>query len=470
MRSLKNRGALVAGGAIAVLAFIAGLILGGSLTDATEKPSHTEDLITLSDAFADIAEKVNPSVVNIACTELEGAPTGDDDEGDQGDDEGDLEDQYGFGSGVIIDPSGYILTSNHVIDSAGKIEVKLSNDKKFVAKLVGQDKETDLALIKVESDEPLPVAPLGDSDRLKPGQWVMAIGNPFVYDHTVTVGVISALNRDLGTNIFDNFIQTDAAINFGNSGGPLLNVKGEVIGINTLISSQGTGIGFAIPINTARDIIPQLKLSGKVSRGFLGLVPQQITPELRQSLELSTTDGIIVASIQKDSPADRAGLKRYDIILEIDGRKIESEDGFRRIVADTLPGKKLHLKVLRDGKTVDIETDVAERPDIAAAPPVTPKEPEETAGLKIVDLTAELREKYKLDGDVQGVLVLQVKPGLAGDEAGLVKGDVIAELNKKPVENAVSFMKRLREAKSGDVFLLYVLRDGAYQFLTLSIP
>ena len=467
MRSFNNRGALAAGGAFAVLAFVAGLIVGGNSTTATEKPPHTEDLLTLSDAFAEIAERVNPSVVNIACTEIEGALP-DDDEDENGE-EGDLEDQYGFGSGVIIDPSGYILTSNHVIDSAGKIEVKLSNDKKFVAKLVGQDKETDLALIKVDSDDPLPTAPLGDSDRLKPGQWVMAIGNPFVYDHTVTVGVISALNRNLGTNIFDNFIQTDAAINFGNSGGPLLNVKGEVIGINTLISSQGTGIGFAIPINTARDIIPQLKQNGKVSRGFLGLVPQQITPELRQALDLSGTEGVIVSSIQKDSPADHAGLKRYDVILEIDGRKIESEDQFRRIVADAAPGKRLHLKVMRDGKMQDLDTDVAERPDLTSALPPAPKAPEETAGLNVADLTTELREMHRLDRDLQGVLVLQVKPGLAGDEAGLVKGDVIVELNKKPVQDAASFLKQLRNARTGDVFLLYVFRAGSYQFLTLTI-
>lgn len=466
MRSLKNSSALVVGGTFLVLAFVAGLIVGGNLTSAQEKPSHAQDLLNLSDAFAEIAQKVNPSVVNIACTGIEKSEPSDDEE----EDAPDPEDQYGFGSGVIIDASGYILTSNHVIDSAGKIEVKLSNDKKFVAKLIGQDKETDLALIKVDSEEPLPAAPLGDSDRLKPGQWVMAIGNPFVYDHTVTVGVISALNRNLGTNVFDNFIQTDAAINFGNSGGPLLNVKGEVIGINTLISSQGTGIGFAIPINTARDIIPQLEKNGKVSRGFLGLVPQEITPELQQSLELPTKEGVVVSSIQKGSPADRAGLKRYDVILEIDGGRVTSEDHFRRIVADTIPGKKVHLKLLRDGKPLEIDIEVAERPETPAPPPLTPKETQERTGLKIGEITPELREKYKLESDVQGVIVLQVKPGMAADEAGLEKGDVIVEVNKKAIQDAASFLKRLHDAKSGEVFLLYILRFGSYQFVTLTIP
>ena len=470
MHSRQKRSVLVMSSALVLLAFVAGLIIGGNLTSATEKPSHTEDLLSLSDAFAEIAEKINPSVVHIACTELEKSEAADDDSEDSDDPDEDLENQYGFGSGVIIDTSGYILTSNHVIESAGKIEVKLSNERKFLAKLVGQDKETDLALIKVDSDAPLPAAPLGDSDRLKPGQWVMAIGNPFVYDHTVTVGVISALNRDLGTNIFDNFIQTDAAINFGNSGGPLLNVKGEVIGINTLISSQGTGIGFAIPINTAREIIPQLKLKGKVSRGFLGLVPQQITSELQQSLELKTSEGVIVSSIQKGSPADRAGLKRYDVILAIDGVSVESEDHFRRIVADTAPGKKLHMKLLRDGKLMEIDTEVAERPETPAIPQLQPKDTQKKTGLKVTDLTPDLRERYKLDDEIRGIIVQHVEPGSAGDAAGLEKGDVIIEVNKKSVHEAEAFLKQLEAAKSGDVFLLYVLRDDSYQFLTLSIP
>lgn len=465
MTSQKSRSALVAAGVLAALAFAAGMIVGGNFTDATEKPSHTQELLDFSDAFAEIAEKVNPSVVNIACTELEntGAREG---EGDQDNEEN----QYGFGSGVIIDPAGYILTSNHVIDAASRIEVKLSDNRKFAAKLIGQDKETDLALIKVDSTAPLPVAPLGDSDRLKPGQWVMAIGNPFVYDHTVTVGVISALNRDLGTNIYDNFIQTDAAINFGNSGGPLLNVKGEVIGINTLISSQGTGIGFAIPINTAREIIPQLKGNGRVSRGFLGLVPQQITPELQQSLGLTSSEGVVVASIQKDSPSDHAGLKRYDVILELDGRKVESEDQFRRWVANTTPGKKLHMKILRDGKVMELDSEVAERPEALQPLPLNPKDEKDRTGMTLGDLTPDLREQYQLDPESQGAVVLELKPGKAADEAGLEKGDIILEVNKKQVKDAETLLKRIREARPGQVFLLYVLRGESYQFLTLTIP
>ena len=285
--------------------------------------------------------------------------------------------------GVIIDASGFILTSNYVVESASKIEVKLSDNQQFVAKLVGHDKETDLALIKVEAKKPLPTALMGDSDKLRPGQWVMAIGNPFVYDHTVTVGVISALNRKLGTTVFDNFIQTDAAINFGNSGGPLLNIKGEVIGINTLISSQGTGIGFSIPINMARDIIPELKEKGKVSRGYLGHVPQEITPELQKSLGLSSKEGVIVSSIQKGAPADTAGFQRYDVIQEVDGKKVDSEDDFRKWVAQTPPGKQVDIKVLRDNKIVALNVLVAERPDTAVLPRLQNKDVQDKVGMKL---------------------------------------------------------------------------------------
>jgi serine protease Do len=348
---------------ISLFSLIVGIFLGSTYTNERRSaPQQQQDLVQFSDAFARIAERVNPSVVNITCTEAPPGGAKKSKESDEPDN-----DRYGFGSGVIIDTQGDILTSNHVIEGAEKIEVKLSDNRQFTAKLVGQDRETDLALIQVQPEKPLPAAILGDSDRIRAGQWVMAIGNPFVYDHTVTVGVISALHRKLGTTIFDNFIQTDAAINFGNSGGPLLNIKGEVIGINTLISSQGTGIGFSIPINTAKEIIPQLKQKGKVIRGFLGLVPQDITPELQKSMELPTRNGVLISSIQKDGPADLAGLHRYDIILEMEGQKVISEDGFRRIIAQAPPGKKIHLKILRGQQTMNVTAQLAERPSSSKA-------------------------------------------------------------------------------------------------------
>lgn len=462
--SWKSHGKLVAAGILVVLSLIVGVIIGSTMSTATVNPTGLhQELMQFSDAFAEIAERVNPSVVNITCTEKPGGPDNPENLSEE-----DLENQYGFGSGVIIDSSGFILTSNHVVESAGKIEVKLSDNQKFIAKLVGQDKETDLALIKVTSKNVLPAAPLGNSEKLRPGQWVMAIGNPFVYDHTVTVGVISALNRNLGTNIFDDFIQTDAAINFGNSGGPLLNIQGEVIGINTLISSQGTGIGFAIPINTAKEIIPQLKEKGRVVRGFLGLVPQEITPELQKSLALDAAEGVIISSIQRGTPADRAGLRRYDVVFEIDGRKVESEDQFRRIIAEAKPGQQVRMKVIRDKKVIEVSSEIIERVETPTAP-TPPKEMEDKIGLKVSDISPEMRQRLRLPDDVRGLLVLNVKPGQAADNAGLQKGDLIVEVNRQPVGDAASFQKQIRSLPSGNVLLLYVLRDNTYLFLTLEV-
>lgn len=468
-----------AAGIVGCFCLVIGVIIGSTMSTATETSGNRQqELMELSDSYAEIAAKVNPSVVNITSTEPvnETDEGGDAEDGDdnQKDDERDQQQdpfhrrEYGFGSGVIIEREGYILTSQHVIEAATKIEVKLSNDEKFVAKVVGQDKETDLALLKVESSHPLPSAPLGDSANLRPGQWVMAIGNPFVYDHTVTTGVISALNRKLGTTIFDNFIQTDAAINFGNSGGPLINIKGEVIGINTMISAEGSGIGFATPINTAKEILPQLKEKGKVSRGFLGLVPQEITEGLQQSLDLSSTQGVIISSIQKGAPADAAGLKRYDVILEVNGQSVSSEDRFRRIIAEAPPGSNVTLKVLRDKKTLTIQCQLAERPDVSAAAPPADHD-QEGIGMKLVDLTPDLRRHMGLRGDMQGVAVMDVASGKAADEAGLSPGDVIVEVNREPVENAAKLEKQLKSAKVGDTFLLYVFQDGNFTFLTLTI-
>jgi serine protease Do len=465
---------MVAAGLCGVICLAIGIFIGSSVLTASDSPLETRrELIDLSDAFAEIAEQVNPSVVHISCTgeevsderrELNGL------EGEEGEEEGEEDDQYGFGSGVIINPEGYILTSSHVVDSAARIEVKLSDNSQFTAKLIGQDPETDLALIKVDSEQALPSARMGDSDRLRPGQLVMAIGNPFVYDHTVTVGVISALNRKLGTTIFDNFIQTDAAINFGNSGGPLLNVKGEVIGINTLISSQGTGIGFSIPINMAKEILPQLMEKGKVRRGFLGLVPQDISPDLQNALGLTQSQGVIISSIQRDTPADQSGLKRYDVILEFDGKKVDSEDQFRRYVAETQPGRKVHLRVVRDEQTIEIVTELMER-EVAEvkAPPLEPqKKQTDRLGWKIQDMHTS---HPVLPPDHQaGIVVQHVKTGRSADLAGLKTGDIILESNKQAVPNAASFDKMVAEAKSGDLFLLYVYRFGSYLFVTLQIP
>ena len=447
---------------ILAISLVTPAVLTAAQREATPEVAGPADF---SHAFSKIAESVNPAVVNITCSDVESTGS------DTADLEMDPENNYGFGSGVIIDSEGHILTSNHVIEAADRIEVKLSDNRQFVAKLIGRDPETDLALIKVESKEGLPAAILGDSDQLKPGQWVMAIGNPFVYDHSVTVGVISALNRRLGTTVFDDFIQTDAAINLGNSGGPLLNLKGEVIGINTLISSQGTGIGFSIPINTAKQILPQLKEKGKVSRGFLGLVPQEITTELRKSMDLQTVQGVIVASVQRGSPADGAGLQRYDVILEVDAQVVESEDHFRKLIAERAPGEKVPMTVMRNGNRITLEAQLTER-EAGKGPtviPPIPRKDQNRAGLQFVDLNSEHRAQLKLSRDQEGVLVSSVEPGGAGDQANLRKGDVILEVNRKTLKGASFLRKEILEAKRGDVLLLYVFRSGSYSILALAI-
>jgi serine protease Do len=473
---MKSPRVMVAAGLCGVICLAIGIFVGSSVLTASDSPLETRrELIDLSDAFAEIAETVNPSVVHISCTgeEISAEPQElNGQEGEEGEGEEEQEDdQYGFGSGVIINPEGYILTSSHVVDAATRIDVKLSDNRQFTAKLIGQDPETDLALIKVDSDLALPSAKMGDSDRLRPGQLVMAIGNPFVYDHTVTVGVISALNRKLGTTIFDNFIQTDAAINFGNSGGPLLNVKGEVIGINTLISSQGTGIGFSIPINMAKDILPQLMEKGKVRRGFLGLVPQDITADLQKALGLGQSQGVIISSIQRGTPADRSGLKRYDVILEFDGKKVESEDQFRRYVAETEPGRKVRLRVVRDQQTLEILTELMEREVAEVKAPVSlesEKPQTDRVGWKLQDMHTS---HPVLPPDHQaGIVVQHIRTGRSADQAGLKTGDIILEWNKRPVSNAASLEKMVSEAKSGELFLFYVYRFGSYVFVTLQIP
>ena len=419
----------------------------------------------LSDAFAEIAEKVNPSVVHISCTGDETPPPREEAEQDEEEDN-----QFGFGSGVIINAEGYILTSAHVVDAASKIDVKLSDNRQFSARLIGQDRETDLALIKVDTDQALPSAPMGDSDRLRPGQLVMAIGNPFVYDHTVTVGVISALNRKLGTTIFDNFIQTDAAINFGNSGGPLLNVKGEVIGINTLISSQGTGIGFSIPINMAKEILPQLMEKGKVRRGFLGLVPQEISADLQKALGLTQKEGVIISSVQRDTPADRAGLKRYDVIVEYNGKTVQSEDQFRRYVAETPPGDKVRLKVIREQETLEISTELMEREvaEIKAPAQGDAKPQTDRVGWRLEDM--HTAHPVLPPDHNAGIVVQHIQSGRAADLAGLKTGDIILECNKMPVVNAVTLDQAVGSARSGDLFLFYVYRFGSFVFVTVQVP
>ncbi len=343
--------------------------------------SYTEtnnEVIGFPQSFADLVEKVKPAVVNISTettVRIPGNPFrhffGPDEEGPFGDFFkrffGDIPDrelkQQSLGSGFIIDKDGYIITNNHVVEGADEIKVKLADKREFKARVVGRDPKTDLALIKISSIfKDLPTLPLGDSDKIRVGDWVLAIGNPFGLEHTVTQGIISATGRVIGSGPYDNFLQTDAPINPGNSGGPLINLKGEVIGINTAIIASGQGIGFAIPSNMAKTVITQLKEKGKVTRGWIGVSIQSMTPELAQSFGLKDTRGALVADIVPGGPADKAGLKRGDIIISFDGKEINEMSELPRIVAETPIGKTVNLKIIRNGKEKVLKITIAPLP------------------------------------------------------------------------------------------------------------
>jgi serine protease Do len=376
--------------------------------------------------------------------------------------------QQSLGTGVVIDKEGFILTNNHVVEMADEIKVKLADEKEFLAKIVGRDPKTDLALIKIDSDKPLSPLPLGDSDSLEVGEWVVAIGNPFGLGNTVTAGIVSAKYRQIGQSSYDNYIQTDASINPGNSGGPLLNLAGEVVGINTAIFSQSggnIGIGFAIPINMAKDLLPQLKM-GKVVRGWLGVMIQKITPELKQKLDLKDEKGALVADVTPGGPAEKAGIQRGDVIVTFNGKEIKEMSELPYVVASTPVGKSANVEVLRKGQKKTFEVKIAELKDDKEAPVVTEVKPR--LGMTVEDLTPELAKSFGLT-DTKGVVVVQVEDGSSAAEAGVRAGDVILEIDQTPVKDVNDFGRKIESYKAGDTVLILAKRRGATVFLTLKV-
>jgi Do/DeqQ family serine protease len=363
------------------------------------------------------------------------------------------------GSGVIVDPRGYILTNNHVVESAAEIEVGLSDDRKFKATLVGRDPKTDLAVLKIEAPpDSLPVAELGDSDRLRVGQWAVAIGNPFGLDRTVTVGIISATGRTrVGVATYEAFIQTDASINPGNSGGPLLNLQGRVIGINTAIVATGQGIGFSIPINMAREVMGQLIARGRVVRGWLGIVIQDLTPDLAAGFGLPNADGVLVSDVVSDGPAEGAGIRAGDVIVEFAGTPIKEVTDLQKRVAAVEPGKPAALTVIRDKRPTRLSVRIGEQPSEEI--PVAAQPREERLGLTVESLTAESAERFGLSARA-GVVVTEVRPGSAGAEAGIRPGDAILEVNRRPITGVDSFLESMAAVRPGDVVPVYVQRGG----------
>ena len=387
-----------------------------------------------------------------------------------------------LGSGFIIDPEGFVVTNNHVIQEADEITVILQDGVELSAEVVGRDPKTDLALIKVESERALPAVDWGDSDRLEIGQWVIAIGNPFGLGGTVTAGIVSQRSRDIRAGPYDDFIQTDAAINRGNSGGPLFNTDGEVVGVNTAIfspSGGSIGIGFAIPSNIASSVIDQLRARGEVSRGWLGVSIQPITEELAEALALPARRGALIASVDRGSPAASGGLETGDVILSFDGNEIDDPRDLARTVADTVVGKEVEVLVWRDkrerSKRVVVgrlaEEDGAE---VAAVPESPAEEPTGRAdlhGLSLADLSAELRARYGISGEAEGVLVLDVAPGSAGAERGLRSGDLIVRVGEAGVSDLADIAAALAaadESGAGSVLVL-VERNGTPIFVTLPV-
>ena len=371
-----------------------------------------------------------------------------------------------MGSGFIVDRDGLILTNNHVVENAEKIIVKLSDGREFEAKVVGRDPKTDIAVIKINSEGNLPTAPLGDSDRLEVGEHVLAIGNPFGLEHTVTAGIVSAKGRNIGAGPYDNFIQTDASINPGNSGGPLINTRGEVVGINAAIFSQSggnIGIGFTIPINLVKELMPQLKEDGKVTRGWLGVAIQNVTPPIAESLGMDKATGALVANVSKDGPAERGGIKVGDVITEFDGRKVKESKDLPIIVARTPVGKKVSVKVLREGKEIVLPLTIDELMEKEVIASVKGKG---RLGLTVQLVTPQIAESLGLDS-TDGVVITSVEPGSPGDEAGLRRGDVILEVDRKPIRGVKGLKDATAKIRDGKSVLFLVKRGETTLFLAM---
>lgn len=378
----------------------------------------------------------------------------------------------GSGSGLIIDSEGHIVTNNHVIGDATEIEVRFSDKTKLIGHLIGKDPDTDLAVLKVNADHPLPSARFGDSTGVKVGQWVLAVGNPFGLDRTVTLGVVSGIGREnINLSRYENFIQTDASINPGNSGGPLFNLRGEVIGINTAIINFAQGIGFAIPSNMAKQVIEQLLAKGKVARGWLGVGIQPLTAELAKKFGVIEGAGVLVNEVFEKDPAAQAGIKPGDVIVRIDGTVVDSPNKLSRLIATLPPGATSKIEVVRDLARLTLEIPLSERRDHSSAvtslPQVNPQQKlDMKLGLDVQDLTASMAEKFKLR-ESTGVLITKVEPNSLAQAEGLREGDVIKQVNRADVSSVADFMSAISRSQMGDSILLRVLRENRAFYVVL---
>jgi serine protease Do len=478
---------------------MAAMLVGGVLTTQIQRPeaalarpsdppqsAAARGSMTL-DTFRDLARGLTPGVVNVNTSKVVKRQRyrdpfrdffGDDmmDRffGPQGGQE--RQTQRALGSGFVIDKDGYILTNRHVVDGADQISVTLVNGKNYEAKLVGRDARTDVALLKIEPKEPLTVLDMGDSDQAEVGEWVMAIGNPFGFGNSVTVGVVSFKGRPLplgsaGTPV--DMIQTDASINPGNSGGPLINTRGQVIGINTLIITQGApqsaGVGFAVPINVAKEVAPQLREKGKVVRGWLGVTIQAVGEDMAKSLKLKDSKGAIVSDVTSGSPAEKAGVKPGDVVIGADEHPIADNSDLSRYIASRAPGTPVRLKVARDGAEKTITVTLGTFPDENQEAEDSSRGGRAQLGMTLRNLTPDLAERLELPRGTKGVFVMDVEAGEAAEDAGLQQGDVIVSVNGAPVESVDAFEAEIGKAKPDGLARLRVRRAAGYLFLVLKL-
>jgi serine protease Do len=373
----------------------------------------------------------------------------------------------GSGSGVIISRDGHILTNNHVVEGTQEVTVTMADQQTYKARVVGRDPKTDLAVLKVDAKEALPVAPMGNSTDLRVGDWVVAIGNPFGLSHTVTAGIVSAKGRVIGAGPYDDFIQIDAPINPGNSGGPLFNMQGEMVGINTAIISSGQGIGFAIPIDLAKSLIPQLVTSGEVSRGYLGVSIQSITPELAKALNLAERQGALVAEVMPGSPAARAGIRQGDVIVSFNGTTVKDSRDLPSVVAKTPVGEQVTLSLRRDGKTQQLPVTVDKLPSEKGVTQESSQVGPSQWGLQLQEMTPQMGRQHGLAGE-SGVMVVGVQPGSPAELAGLQGGDLLREVNHQPVRTVQDVRDALAKADQQESLLLLVKRGQGSVYVAMA--
>lgn len=477
-------------GLTAAVAFLVGLLVGGGRGPAespsTSPPSPREFTIAApplpggavagTASFADVAEHLNPTVVNIDATSRGPAWDGGrrfrpslperPDMFDRPFERDREEGREGLGTGFVFDPSGLILTSQHVVAGAERVTVRLAGGRQLRAAIVGADAETDIAILKVDAGTPLLAAPLGDSDRLRVGEWVCAIGNPLAYEHSVTVGVVSFIGRKLSDASLERYIQTDAAINLGNSGGPLINARGEVVGINAAVSAKGSNIGFAVPINQAREILPALLEFGRVSRGYLGVTVQPVTADLRRSLGLDAANGALVQDVEAGSPAERAGVRPYDVVFDVEGEAAGANDRFQAAIAARRPGSHVALRIVRDGREMSLVAKLAERPGTdtvreAAGARLDMRGP--ALGLFVRELDREFRMRYRVPDDWRGVVVSRVEPLSPASDAEIARGHVVLEINRRVTATVDDFRREVASARPGEVLTFFLFNPDRQQ-------